>query len=162
VPALVALVNSAFRGDAGRAGWTTEADLLGGIRIDAERMDAAIAAAEVQAILVHERDSRIVACVHLRQAGGDCHLGMLTTEPAMQGTGLGRRMVATAEHWAVERWRSRRMLMTVLLQRPELVAWYGRLGYVTTGEQRPFPYGDERWGLPKRSDLAFLVLRKPL
>ena len=161
VPALVALVNSAYRGDSSRAGWTTEADLLGGIRIDADRIQAAVGTPG-QAVLVHENDGEIVACVHLQRTGETAYLGMLTTRPVKQGTGIGQRMIAAAERWVADAWGSREMHMTVLLQHEELLAWYVRRGYERTGERKPFPYGDERWGLRTRPDLVFEVLRKSL
>jgi len=71
-------------------------------------------------------------------------------------------MLGIAERWAREHWSSRTMQMTVIVQRTELIAWYERRGYRRTGERRPFPYGDERFGLPRRNDLAFEVLRKLL
>lgn len=160
-PALAALVNSAYRGDSSRAGWTTEADLLGGQRIDVERLAETIAAPG-NVILLHERDQVLVACVHLERTGDDCYLGMLTVRPTMQRSGLGRQLLEAAERWAVEQWGSRSMQMTVIVQRIELIAWYERHGYGRTGERRPFPYGDERFGLPRRADLAFVVLSKPL
>ena len=52
--------------------------------------------------------------------------------------------------------------MTVIEQRSELLAWYARRGYRSTGEKEPFPYGNPRFGLPKREDLRFLVLEKEL
>ena len=128
VPALVALVNSAYRGDSSRAGWTTEADLLGGIRIDADRIRAAVSKPG-QAVLVHENDGEIVACVHLQRTGETAYLGMLTTKPVRQGTGVGQRMIAAAERWVADAWGSREVHMTVLLQREELLAWYVRRGY---------------------------------
>ena len=149
VPALVALVNSAYRGDSSRAGWTTEAHLLGGIRVDNERLESAIGT-DGHVILVHESDEGIVSCVHLEKTGEDGYLGMLTTRPTLQGSGLGRKMIEAAEAWAVTHWHVRAMHMTVLEQRPELIAWYERRGYVATTERKPFPYGDERWGLPTR------------
>lgn len=158
---LVALINSAYRGDSSRAGWTTEADLLDGQRIDVEGLAETIARPG-SVVLLHERDHVTVACVHLERAGEDCYLGMLTILPAMQGAGLGRQMLEAAERWAVEHWSSRTMFMTVIVQRAELIAWYERRGYRRTGERRPFPYGDERFGLPRRDDLAFEVMRKPL
>ena len=54
------------------------------------------------------------------------------------------------------------MEMTVIANRGELIAWYERRGYVLTGERRPFPLDDPRFGLPKTRDLAFVVLEKPL
>ena len=161
VPALVSLVNSAYRGDSSRAGWTTEADLLGGVRIDAERLTTAVVSPG-NVVLVHERDSGIVACVHLQQTGDECYLGMLTTRPTLQARGIGRQLIEAAETWAMTHWRSRAVHMTVLVQRTELLRWYARRGYVLTGERKPFPYGDARYGEPTRPDLEFQVLRKAL
>jgi len=161
VPALVALVNSAYRGESSRAGWATETDLLGGIRIDEDRLDAELAT-DGNVVLVHEDDGAIVACVHLERQGTVSYLGMLTTKPTLQSNGIGRRMLESAEAWAMEHWQSQAMHMTVIVQRETLIAWYERRGYVRTGETQPFPYGDERWGLPKRDDLAFYVLKKAL
>ncbi|MGE3957094.1 MAG: GNAT family N-acetyltransferase [Vicinamibacterales bacterium] len=161
IPALVALVNSAYRGESSKAGWATEADLLDGIRIDAERLATELEA-EGSVVLVHEDEGAIVACVHLERTGDSCYLGMLTTKPTLQARGLGRQMLAAAEAWAVQAWGTREMHMTVIMQRESLIAWYERRGYVRTGETKPFPYGDERWGLPKVDDLAFVVLSKRL
>jgi ribosomal protein S18 acetylase RimI-like enzyme len=161
VPALVALVNSAYRGDSSRAGWTTEADLLDGQRTDAQAITEEIARPD-SVILVHVEDDAPVACVHLERTGEDCYLGMLTVNPTMQGSGLGRQLLTAAERWAAENWRSRSMHMLVITQRADLIGWYERRGYRRTGERRPFPYGDERFGLPRRSDLEFEMLCKPL
>jgi GNAT superfamily N-acetyltransferase len=158
---LVALVNSAYRGDSSRAGWTTEADLIGGQRVDEEGLVETIGRPG-NVILLHELDHAPVACVHLERTGEDCYLGMLTTRPAVQGEGLGRQMLEAAERWAIEHWSSQTMYMTVIVQRIELIGWYERRGYRRTGERKAFPYGDERFGLPRRDDLAFEVLRKPL
>ena len=160
-PALAALVNSAYRGDSSRAGWTTEADLLGGQRIDVEGLTETIATPG-NVILLHEQDEVPVACVHLERTREDCYLGMLTIRPTSQRTGLGRQLLEAAERWALEHWSSRSMHMTVIVQRIELIAWYERRGYSRTGERKPFPYGDARFGLPRRPDLAFEVQCKPL
>jgi predicted N-acetyltransferase YhbS len=161
VPAVNRLVNSAFRGESSRAGWTTEADMLGGQRIDEERL-AGLVASDDRVVLLHEDREGLLACVSLERAGSTCHLGMLTTRPVAQGRGTGRRMIEAAERWAVEQWQSSVMRMTVLVQRPELVAYYERRGYRMNGERKPFPYDDERFGLPRRDDLAFVVLEKSL
>lgn len=161
VAALVALVNSAYRGDSSRAGWTTETDLLGGIRVDEDRVRESIGQTD-HVVLVHEEGDEIVSCVQLERTGHQCYLGMLTTKPVMQGRGIGKLMIQAAEEWAVRTWGSTMMHMTVLVQRSELLAFYERRGYVISGESKPFPYGDERWGLPKTGDLRFHVLRKRL
>ncbi len=161
VSAVVALVNSAYRGESSRAGWSTEADLVGGIRIDEERLATEIAT-DGNVVLVHEQGRAIVACVQLERQGTNSYLGMLTTQPTLQAKGTGRRMLEAAEAWALAHWQSHEMHMTVIVQREVLIAWYERRGYTKTGETKPFPYSDERFGVPKRADLEFYILKKPL
>jgi ribosomal protein S18 acetylase RimI-like enzyme len=159
--ALVALINSAYRGESSKAGWTTEADLVGGQRVDVEGLLETIGAPD-NVVLLHERGHRPIGCVHLKRTGDGCYLGLLTVSPTQQSGGIGRQLLDAAEEWASEHWASQSVHMTVIVQRVELIAWYERSGYERTGEQKPFPYGDERFGLPRRADLAFEVLRKSL
>ena len=160
--ALTVLVNTAYRGEISRRGWTTEADLLGGQRIDDEGMLALIGAPR-QAVLVLRARSGLFACVHVAEkADGVAYLGMLTVRPALQGSGIGRRMLSAAESYARHEWGSRKMEMTVIDRRVELLAWYERRGYQPTGEYRPFPYGDERFGVPLTDALRMMVLSRSI
>lgn len=161
IPALVTLIERAYRGDESRAGWTTEADLLGGQRTDPD-MVAAVVDDESGRLLIAEADGVPVACCQLENRGGHAYFGMFAVDPGAQGGGLGRRVLAEAERVAREEWGADEMRMTVITLRAELVAWYERRGYVRTGEKQPFPYGDERFGLPKRDDLEFELLVKRL
>jgi ribosomal protein S18 acetylase RimI-like enzyme len=162
IAAIVALVESAYRGPASRVGWTTEADLLGGQRTDAAAVREIITAAG-SGVLLAEEESELVGCCQLqRRVGGVAYFGMFSVRPTEQGQGRGRAIVAEAERFARQEWAARRMSMTVIRQRGELIAWYERLGYRLTGETQPFPYGDERFGIPTRPDLEFVVLAKNL
>ncbi|MEI7037274.1 GNAT family N-acetyltransferase [Fulvimonas yonginensis] len=161
VPAVVALVESAYRGDSGRRGWTTESDLLDGQRTDAADVGAAIARPDSR-ILLLERDVRLLASCHLERHGEAAYFGMFAVDPAEQAAGLGKRLLGEAERVAREEWGCRAMEMTVIVQRAELIAWYERRGYRRTGSYKPFPYGDERFGIPRRDDLRFELLVKPL
>ncbi|OII63040.1 GNAT family N-acetyltransferase [Streptomyces sp. CC53] len=161
VPALVALVESAYRGDASRAGWTTEADILDGRRTDAEGVRAVITTPGSR-LLTAERDGAIVACCQLEHRGDAAYFGMFAVRPGLQGGGLGRQVLAEAERRARAEWGVREMHMTVISVREELIAWYERRGYRRTGRMTPFPYGDERFGLPRRDDLRFELLVKDL
>jgi ribosomal protein S18 acetylase RimI-like enzyme len=155
-------VHAAYRGDSARRGWTHEADLLDGQRIDAEGLSEAISD-PAQAILLAERGGELLGCVSITDKGqGLGYLGMLTVDPVRQGGGLGRRLIAAAEAEATARFDADRMEMTVIAQRAELIAWYERCGYALTGERRPFPASDPRFGLPRRDDLVFVVLAKAL
>ncbi len=164
LPALRALIESAYRGDAAREGWTHEADLLDGQRTDLAAL-AEILADPDQALLVAEEGGQLVGCVRVartHRAGRACgYLGMLTVAPRRQRGGLGRRLVAEAEQ-QVAGWGLPAVEMTVIRSRRELVAWYERRGYVETGREEPFPVDDARFGVPKVQDLVFSVLAKEL
>jgi GNAT superfamily N-acetyltransferase len=162
IPALHALVESAYRGDSARRGWTHEADLLGGQRIDVEMLGAIINDPDQQ-ILVAADGTGIVGCVQIARKGhGTSYLGLLSVDPLRQAGGLGKQLIAAAERAAVTCFGARVMEMTVIGRRSELVAYYQRRGYSLTGEERPFPIGDVRFGLPKTGDLTFVVLAKNL
>ncbi|WP_424215097.1 GNAT family N-acetyltransferase [Streptomyces sp. BI20] len=161
VPALVELVESAYRGDASRAGWTTEADYLDGQRTDAEAVTALLDRPD-GVLLVVEDAGALVACCDLEHRGDHVYFGMFAVRPGLQGAGLGKLIMAEAERIALTRWEARVMRMTVVNVRDELIAYYERRGYRRTGRTQPFPYGDERFGVPRRTDLEFVVLDKPL
>lgn len=162
VPAIVSLVESAYRGDASRAGWTTEADLLDGQRTDAAAVSAVVRSPG-SAMLVAEAGGMLAGCCQLeRRPEGRAYFGMFAVQPGRQGQGWGRAILAEAERLARDDWGARSMVLTVICQRLDLIAWYERRGYTRTGGRRPFPYGDERFGIPKRPDLSFVELAKPL
>ncbi|MFI2642393.1 GNAT family N-acetyltransferase [Streptomyces sp. NPDC018610] len=161
VDTLVALIESAYRGDASRAGWTTEADILDGQRTDPEGVLAVIESPDSRLLTV-ERDGRVVACCQLEHRGAYAYFGMFAVSPALQGAGLGKAIIAEAERRVREIWGVEEMHMTVISVREELIAWYERRGYRRTGRTSPFPYGDERFGVPLRDDLRFELLVKEL
>jgi ribosomal protein S18 acetylase RimI-like enzyme len=161
VPALVALIESAYRGEPSRAGWTTEADILKGQRTDPQGVLEVIEAAGSR-LLVVESGGEPVACCQLSHRGETAYFGMFAVKPGLQGAGIGRRVIEEAERLVSEAWQVGEMHMTVITAREELIAWYERRGYRRTGQLTPFPYGDERFGLPQRDDLQFELLVKAL
>ena len=161
IPALVALVTSAYRGDVSRQGWTTEADILDGNRIDPDVLLRDIQRPRSR-VLLAERDGELLACAHVCEEDGAGYFGMFSVNPALQGGGIGKQVIAEAERVVREEWSLPAMRMAVIDIRDELIAFYERRGYRRTGIKKPFPYGDERFGLPKRDDLRFEVLEKAL
>ena len=162
IDALHALIESAYRGDSAKRGWTHEADLLGGQRTDAKALREIIMA-DNQIILLAKEGKNIAGCVQLSRIGdGLAYLGLLTVDPDLQAAGLGKLLLAESERFVRENWQADAIEMTVIKQRADLIAYYERRGYLRTGEHRPFPHGDSRFGLPKSSELEFAVLRKPV
>ena len=161
IPVLVALVTSAYRGDVSKQGWTTEADLLEGQRIDSEVLSRDIER-ERSRIVIAERGAQLLACAHVAEEDGAGYFGMFSVKPDLQGGGVGKALLAEAERIAAEEWKLPAMRMTVIDIRDELIDFYERRGYRRTGIKKPFPYGDERYGIPKRDDLRFEILEKSL
>ena len=161
---LAVLVNSAYRGELAQKGWTSESYLLGGQRTDEDSLRADLAASPGSTLLTlrDAEDAKAHACVWLQPGeGDDWYVGMVTVSPLRQAGGIGRTMLEAAESYAKER-GGKRMTMTVISVRDTLIAWYERRGYRLTGETEPFPYGDERFGVPQRDDLHFVIMEKAL
>lgn len=161
IDAIVALVTSAYRGASSRAGWTTEADLLDGRRTGPDDVGAQLAR-PASRVLLAERDGRLVGCAHVAVEDGAGYFGMFSVVPGLQGGGIGDAILREAERIARDDFGMATMRMTVIDVRDELIAWYERRGYARTGIKKPFPYGDARFGLPRRDDLRFEVLEKAL
>ena len=161
VAAVRALVETSYRGEASRAGWTTEADLLDGQRTDPVQL-AELLAANGSEIVLAEHDQQLLACAHLARGEGDAWFGMFAVRPTLQRAGIGAALLAECERIARQRWRCEALRMRVIWIRTELIDWYLRRGYAVTAETQPFPYGDARFGLPKRDDLYFITLAKSL
>ena len=161
IPALVTLVTSAYRGDVSRQGWTTEADLLDGNRIDPEVLRGDIERPRSR-VLIASREQDMLGCAHVCEQDGAGYFGMFAVRPDLQGGGVGNALLLEAERAVREDFGLPMMRMTVIDLREELIAWYERRGYRRTGIKKPFPATDPRFGLPKRDDLRFEVLEKPL
>lgn len=159
---LVHHINAAYRGDSSRQGWTTEADLLDGQRTDSEDLLAIIQKPNSYFLLLHTITNELVASVHLEKIENYCYLGMLTVSPSQQNKGLGKRLLDASETFAKITWKSEKIKMSVISIREELIAWYQRKGYQFKGESKPFPFGDPRKGLPKRTDFNLMLLEKAL
>ena len=155
--AIDTLVNSAYRGDSSKQGWTTEADLLDGGRTDADHIRE-IMQKPGTTLLKYVDNREILACMELRQEGQKLYLGMLTVQPNLQGKGIGKELLKAAEAEAL-RLKCKTIFMTVISARQELIDWYIRHGYQPTGETKPFTFNDPRFGQPRKK-LEFVVLEK--
>ena len=157
IPALVQLINSAYRGDGSKKGWTTEADLLDGTRTDEVNIADLIADAKGAILKCVDEKGKIIGCMNLQKHGDRLYLGMLTVSPELQGAGIGKRLLEAAIAYAKNN-DCTAVYMTVISVRHELIAWYERHGYKKTGEMKPFPIG-EKFGIQKQP-LELMVMER--
>lgn len=140
-PSLAALVNRAYRGESSRDGWTTEADLLGGLRIDETWLNTILNDPDSM-VLLARKEGKIIASIHASRDGSRAHFGLFAVEPRLQGTGIGKALLAFAESEVIRRWGVTKGVMEVITHREELIAFYGRQGYKKSGTVVPFPASD--------------------
>lgn len=160
ISTLNTLVNSAYRGETSRKGWTTEADFLGGTRIFPDELEKLILQPGSSILTYKDESGTIRGCVNIQERENEMYLGLLTVEPQHQASGIGKKLMAAAEQNARNKGIST-MKMTVVSIRSELIAWYERNGYSDTGKREPFPTGDPRFGIPMK-ELEFIVMKKSL
>ena len=157
---LTKLINSAYRGESSRKGWTTEADLLDGSRTDIEEI-LSLMATDNSMFILCKADSVLQGSVHLQNTEEGVHIGMFAVNPLLQGRGIGKALLQAAEEAAQQTWSVNRFVMEVISCRQELIAFYERQGYRRTGINRVFPVNPSRW-TPKVSDLQLTLLEKVL
>lgn len=157
---IATLVNSAYRGESSKAGWTTEADFLGGQRSDQTSIKELILRKDSTILIKTNTQKEIIACVHIEKKNTHmAYLGMLTVKPTLQAKGIGKIILKEAENYSKQYFQIQKIEMTVIHLRKELIDWYERHGYKKIGETRPFPMNDPKFGLPKQQ-LHFIVLQK--
>lgn len=159
IPALVALINSAYRGEGSKQGWTTEADLIGGLRTDEEDLSEIFKDTHTTFLKYSNGTGEVMGCMRLQQRGDRLYLGMLTVSPSLQAQGLGKQLLKAADEMAKTK-QCRAIFMTVFSIRTELIAWYERHGYRKTGEVLPFQHNEKYEVVSEGLKLEFLVLEK--
>jgi ribosomal protein S18 acetylase RimI-like enzyme len=162
LPAIVAIMNAAFRGTSEVQSWCVETGFIAGNRTNELLLREEITGGARFFLIKEDVTSALQGCVSLQTLSPErWYLGSLTVDPALQNTGFGRKLLRSAEEYAVA-YGACTMELTVVNVRAALISWYERRGYHLTGETRPFPYGDNRFGIPTRDDLEFVVLEKDL
>ncbi|MCZ4244745.1 GNAT family N-acetyltransferase [Pedobacter punctiformis] len=157
IPEINRLVNSAYRGEESKKGWTTEANLLNGIRIDEETL-AEYFKNEAITLLKYTNDhGKIIGSVYLELKTPKLYLGMFSVSPTLQGNGVGRALIEAAEVIAKQQ-NCDTITMTVIKGREELISWYERRGYSFTGEIQPF-HDNVRFGQPRQL-IELIVMEK--
>lgn len=152
------MINTSYRGETSRLGWTTEADLLDGLRTDTEEIRRLIAAADSMILLCLD-GVELIGSVHVERKEDHAYVGMFVVRPTLQGRGIGKLLLETAEHAVLREWGVGKFVMVVISFRQELIAYYERRGYRRTGRNLPFPSNPAMW-TPKVEGLKLELLEK--
>ncbi|TKB96539.1 GNAT family N-acetyltransferase [Pedobacter cryotolerans] len=155
------LVNSAYRGEESKKGWTTEAEILGGIRIDEEALASLLAKPRVSILKLSDENGTILGTVCLEVKAHELHLGLFSVSPLSQGKGIGKLLLMAAEQDALEN-DCTKIVISVISKRVELIAWYSRHGYVATGSSVTFEEIEGRFGEPKVASISLIEMEKKL
>jgi GNAT superfamily N-acetyltransferase len=157
VPELNILINSAYRGETSRRGWTTEADLLDGARIDEITLGGYFNDPNIIVLKNTDKDGKITGCVYLEVRAARLYVGMFSVSPTLQNKGTGRELLQAAEAYA-KQLNCITLTMTVISTRRELISWYERRGFEATGETQPFHEGT-KFGITKQP-IELIVMEK--
>jgi len=160
IAAVVALVNRAYRGHDSVLGWTHEAHLLEGERLNSDQLGAQLKNVDASMLLA-KKDNVLSGCMMLSHSAEKTYLGTFAVSPEMQGKGVGRAMLQHAEVIAGQQWGAQRLEMVVISQRQDLIAYYQRRGYFLSGDETDFPL-DLDVGIPKEERLTLTTLVKLL
>jgi ribosomal protein S18 acetylase RimI-like enzyme len=160
---LALFVNGAYRGKSAELGWASEGKLVSGQRIDSEMLAEMLSAGDTILLMRDRTGSPLAGCVSIKPTDNPSiwYLSMLAIDPQRQAEGLGRTLLSEAED-RIKTQSATRVKISVIWVRQTLIEWYERRGYQRNGQTEPFPYGNERIGLPLRDDLYFVELEKSL
>lgn len=161
VEQLEKLVNSAYRGEESKKGWTTEAEILGGIRVDEKALTELLEKTKVTILKLSDLDNSIFGTVCLEVKSHKLYLGMFAVSPLKQGNGMGKALLVAAENHALQN-NCAKIVISVISSRVELIAWYSRHGYVHTGNAIGFEEIEGRFGEPKVSAISLIEMEKVL
>lgn len=137
IPELDRFINSAYRGESARAGWTNESDLVDGLRTTPTALKAIISQSQEEFLLAYSQNE-LVASVYLRNEERSLFFGMIAVMPSKQGQGIGSKVLMEIDRIARERGKGS-VRMDVIHLRAELIAYYVRKGFSLTGASEEFP-----------------------
>lgn len=137
VPAIIKIVNSAYHGQADSKSWTSEGHLVSGPRITEENLHNYIQQPNITILRCADEQGSIVGCVLLEKKQDTLYLGMLSVDPQIQASGIGKLLLSAAETFARQH-QYKTITITVIDRRVELIDWYKRKGYKPTGNVIPF------------------------
>jgi predicted N-acetyltransferase YhbS len=157
IPAITKVVNSAYQGEPGSKSWTSESHLVAGQRTREDIIHSLLQQPSITMLKCTDEQQNIVGCVLLEKKKDTLYLGMLSVDPQVQASGIGKLLLQHAETFAREH-HYNTITITVIDRRHELIDWYKRKGYMPTGNMQPFSNASSA----ALADFSFVELQKIL
>ncbi|KAJ9488798.1 hypothetical protein VN97_g4481 [Penicillium thymicola] len=156
------LVESAFRAEDSRKGWTDDLGLSSSFHLDVQDILAMINKLDSVMLMATDDQNTLVGSIGTsKRDANQARLYMLAVDTSVQRGGIGRQILAYAEDYCQQTWGVTTLGLNALSNREELISWYSRRGYKPTGETSPFPREKfENLVLP--GDLCFVEFEKVL
>jgi GNAT superfamily N-acetyltransferase len=153
--AIADLVNLAYRGE---TGWTRETHLIQGDRTNRQEVETAMTHPRGYFFIVNH-PQKLASCIYIVKENDYANIGFFSVHPNLQGKGLGKYVLEQAETFALSTLGLHKFVMFVISQRPELIAFYQRRGYLRTSRVETYPL-HLGIGVPKISGLTIEYLEK--
>lgn len=167
IEAVVDLLNLCYRSG---EGWTHEAGLISGERLNAADMQAMLdgkkhfffvfdnngLSADVGALI-----GCIVVKMDVESVDHTAYIEMVAVHPVVQNQGVGGEMLSAVEDFAAQHLRQGWMKMLVVEQRKELVDYYGRRGYEPADSPKQ-TVDEQHYGHAERPEIRMVELAKRL
>ncbi len=154
VKEIVELINIAYRGE---EGWTTENTLIAGARTTKEEVLGYLFNVKSHLFVLASSSVKSVICVEEQEEVA--YIGFFAVHPSLQGQGVGKALLKKAENFSVKTLGINYFVMSVLLDRIELIDFYVRQGYVRTNKLEDYPE-DLNVGTPKHKLKVISLVKK--
>lgn len=138
---LTNLVNMSYSGELSNQGWTNENGLVVGSRTTVDKILNILKNDQYVILIFFDPiNHHLIGCIsiqHKSESNAAC-LSIFAVRPDQQARGYGKFILNTAESYAKDQWNVKSIELNVILQRPELMAYYKRRGYIDTGRREAF------------------------
>lgn len=182
IAALETLINRCYLFE---EGWTSESELVGGIRTNQDEIRSVIEDDNQHFFVYPQTNSEydnketgeLLGCINIGIEEDGAYIGFFAVNPDLQGSGVGTILLEKAEVLAkgylTEQCLAKQkeqnntvdkkpIKMLVLKGRDKMLAYYQRRGYICTGNTQSFSNNDSKGSDSKDNELHFTEIAKAI
>lgn len=164
ISAIENLIEAGYRKDEARLGWTHETDILSGDRLsDGEIAKTLEDKNSKMFVAIDSNNHEVIGVICVTKDNDWIEFGKFSVRPNLQGSGIGRKLITHVENFVSEIWGEKKLKLSVISRRTELVDFYLRCGFIDTGHRIDFlkvhPYVILKKGV---ENLEVIIMEKSL